>query len=505
VAAYPVRIDELLDAAGADAIEQHADKDGVDAIGLLTKAYLYKSIAVREGSEKEPLDETASGLRERSKALMQAKKEFTPHWTRVEVRLQSLKQALLADDVSEKDADEIVNTLLETYKGLVADGEEEKGLTTAELNMKLKALREINLYAVTRALEAAVRTEGAKRAAELRKLAAAAAAMIADDIDSADRERAMLAAISEHTEPGINRVLGEGCRVLRLYRANGKVTPAQATSLFVAAVFMGFDDLMDLALALGADIDGASEKDPLGRPACLVALQYGFKGKATEVLSAADVARRDAKGGGAVHYAVRSGDEKVLLPLLQRRLDAKRADADGTTPLMLAVMRGNATMARMLLAVSDIDAADASGCTALHHAAAGGIPEIVKSLAGAGASVKAKTAEGDTVLSLAVRSDSEELLKYLLDDLKVPADERAVSRCVIEGRLWPLKMLVAHGGQLTDKHLAAAVKCGQFDTVKWLVERGCDVNAVVVHSVVSETEETMPNIKEYLESQGYRD
>ena len=496
VAAYPARIDEMLDESGAAAVEQHAEKDGVASLGWSTKAYLYKKIATREGGEKEPLDKIADDLRTRTKDMM-PEEGFEPDWTLVEIRLQSLKQALLADDVDEREADGIVKTLLEAYQSLVA---EEKGLTTYELNRTLSALREESLYRVSNAIEAAVRTADAARAAELRKLAAAAAAMIAEEVDSADRERAMLAAISDRAEPGINRVLGEGCRVLRLYRLNGKVSPAQATSLFVAAVYMGFDDLMDLALALGADINGASEKDTLGRTAYLVALQYGFKGKAKELLAAADVSRRDANGCGAVHYAVRGGDAKTLLSLLQRGLDAKGAATDGTTPLILAVARGNGTMARMLVPLSDIDAADSTGWTALHHAAKGGALDIVKSLAGVGSATDRKTAEGDTVLSLAVQSNSEDLLKYLLDDLKLPVDERAVSRCVIEGWLWPLKMLVAHGGELTDKHLAAAVKCGHLETVKWLIERGCDVNADIVHAVGAGTGE----MAAYLHSQGYR-
>ncbi len=497
VAAYPAQIDEALDAAGEAAVAQDADEDGVAIVDRLAKLYFYRSIGQRVGDEKEPLDEVESALQGRTKKLMPAE-DAGPNWSVVRMRLQRLRQSLVSYDVSEEEADEIVEALLEAYQALfVAD----KGLTTLELNQQLAELRIAKLLQVQQATEAALRQAVAARAEELRKVAAALAAMIAEEVDSADRERAMLAAISDRAEAGINRILGEGCRVLRLYREGKPVSAAQATSLFVAAVYMGFDDMMELAMALGADVNGASEKDPQGRTAYLLALQYGFKGKAESMLASADIAKRDAAGQGAIHYAVRGGDAKVLLSLMKRGLDAKSAASDGTTPLMLAVARGNATMTRMLLATSDSDAADSKGYTALHYAAERGDLDIVRALAGVRASTDAKTAQGDTVLSLAVRSNSEELMAYLLDELKLPVDERSVSRCVIEGWLWPLKKLVAHGGELTDKHLAAAVKCGQFEMVKWLVARGYDVNSDDVHAVGGGTGE----IKEFLYSQGYRD
>jgi hypothetical protein len=505
VEAYPERIDELVDEAGEAAVEQHADEVGVAFVDRLAKAYFYKSIAKRDGTENNPLEEVASELKERAEALMPDEK-FIPDWKLTKIRLARLMDALLADDVGEEDAEDIVATLLEAYKALVA---EDKGLSTFELNMKLAALRLANLQRVASATEEALKKADGARVEELKKAWMAIAGMIAEEVDTADRERAMLAAISDRAEPGIRRVLGDGCRALRLYRTYGKLTSKQATGLFVAAVYMGFDDMMDLAMALGADINGASERDTLGRSAYLVALQFGFKGRAAELLAGADPKRRDAMGFGAVHYAVRGGDTKVLLSLLQKGLDARSAASDGTTPLMLAAIRRNGAMVQMLLGGSDVGATDAKGYTALHHAAEQGDLDIVKALVGVDAAMAGTTAAGDTVLSLAVRSNSEDLLEYLLDEVKLPTDERAVSRCVIEGWLWPLKMLVAHGGKVTDKHLAVAVKCGQFEMVKWLVEHGCDVNAEVVHAVApllrQSTGEKERDIWRYLLSQGYWD
>lgn len=434
--------------------------------------------------------------------------EETSDWTAVEARLALLRQAMLDDDVRENDADILTRTLRDGFKSLVP----RNGLTTAELNDRLATLRADSLRAVQEAVEKKMAAAAEEERRRLQALWSQLVEQLAAAVDLPARETAFAEAISDRTEPAINRMLGEGARVLRLYRANGTVTPEQATSLLVAALYMGFDDVENLAMGLGADINGTSEKDERGRTPFLLALEYGFKGQAASLLSGADQAKRDAQGYGAIHYAVRGNDALRLSELLLTRLDARQAAQDGTTPLMLAAKRDNSTMVRMLLSPSDIDAKDKDGYTAFLFAAERGNLDIAKLLVSAGTDVKAVTGQGADAVELAASANAEDLIVYLLEEAGLKVAERPVSWCVIHGKVLPLKTLVAHGGKLIDRHLAAAAKCDHLDMVKYLVGQGCDVNSSDVHAVYKEIRDkanqpgtSFREIADYLFSQGYRD
>jgi len=138
------------------------------------------------------------------------------------------------------------------------------------------------------------------------------------------------------------------------------------------------------------------------------------------------------------------------------------------------------------------------GC--LPYVVRGSLP-IVRSLVRNGADAKAADKDGVTALARAVEISSDPVIAFLLDDAKVPVDDRATDWCVINGNVLPLATLVAHGGKITDRHLAAAVKCGHGDMAKYLVSMGCDVNAGDVHGV---SDAASAEIREFLLANGYR-
>ncbi len=512
VAAYPAKIDDLIRESGVLAVEQHADEAGTDELTGKAKSALYALIAPRAGIEWTYKENTRALIARLAEihhldVPLQGFEE-NADWTSVEAKLSLLRQSMLDDDVMERDADTIVKTLLGGFKSLVP----RNGLTTAELNERLAALRADSLRAVQEAVAKRMAEAAADEHRRLQALWARLVEQLAAAVDLPARETAFAEAVSDRTEPAVNRMLGEGARALRLFRAHGTITPPQATSLLAAAVYMGFDDVENLAMGLGADIDGTNEKDERGRTPFLLALEYGFKGQAASLLAGADRAKRDAQGYGAIHYAVRGNDPLRLSELLLARLDARKAAKDGTTPLMLAAKRDNATMARMLLAPSDLDAKDKAGYTAFLFAAERGNLEIAKMLVSAGADAKAATGAGADAVELAASANAEDLIAYLLEEAGLQVGERPVSWCVIHGKVLPLKTLVAHGGKLIDRHLAAAAKCGHLDMVKYLVGQGCDVNSDDVHAVYKEVLENAKlsnpkfrEIADYLYSQGYRD
>ncbi len=230
---------------------------------------------------------------------------------------------------------------------------------------------------------------------------------------------------------------------------------------------------------------------------------------------------REARGYGAVHYAVRYADGATLLNALDLGLDARTAAKDGVTPLMLAAQLDNLPAVSALVPFSNVNALDGRGYSALLCAARIGSLPIVKALLSAGADIKAKSKDGDTALDLAVMLPAEDVIDYLLDEKRVAPTERAVLWCVTHGKVLPLTKLVAHGGAINDQHLALAVGSGHLDMVKYLVSLGCDVNAASVkNAIISPDSLTctgadairargvaaeIASILEYLYSQGYRE
>ena len=481
VQTYPEVVDTLLDQVSEEAVAQRCQKGGVEALVAATKLAVYGKTAFREGYEKT---------------------EFIPDWDNVSETLGKILNALVADDVPLPEAQSLVDNLLSGIQALFVDDETGENMTTAQLNDAIAALR-ADLHAeVNKALDtaiAAAKTDEAARLAALRKsFAKQALAMV----DPASRVAAFTGAIGSCADSGMNRILGDAARVLRLSEAGKAVSSDDANSLLAASIFMGFADTAKLALLLKADVNGASPKDDLRRTPLLLSLQFGSRGKIGPVLATADRTIRDANGYGAIHYAVRYADETTLQKLIELGLDAKTPASDGVTPLMVAADMGNEAFAQALVAMSDVNAADAQGRAALHFAAKTGSLPIVRILVRNGANAEAVTKEGDSVLDVAVALPSEGVIAFLLDDAKVKPDERAIDWCVINGKVIPLTTLVAHCGAVTDRHLAAAVKCGHYDMVKYLVALGCDVNANDVHGVFAGAS---AEIREFLLANGFRE
>ena len=427
-------------------------------------------------------------------------------------RIQELEAAKKAAEEAARIADEKeAAAKLATERALAAAEEaaKEAARIAEEARAAARAARRLAIekakLAARIAFEIAQEIARNAEVAMYRKLALENAARIAHEIDLDTRVNAFIDAISDHIEPDINRILGDGARVIRLYRTGAEIEKEDATSLFVAATYMGFDDVMRLALTLGADVNGYSPKDNLARPAILVALQYGPKGDVMEILSSvkAELSVCDSRKQGALHYGVRSANASTLLALLKKGLDAKASDSQGVTPLLLAADLGYSTILQMLAPLSDIEAKDKDGFTALLRAAEDGRTDLVRVLIARGAKIDAQTNKKDGVLELAAAANSPGLLVYLLDEKKIPPTERCTAQLVIAGNVPTLQQMVAHGAKLEDKHLAVAVKLGNLPMVKYLVSRGMDVNADCVKGVLSSAP-ARGDIKNFLYDQGYR-
>src|SRR5262249_54261180 len=122
----------------------------------------------------------------------------------------------------------------------------------------------------------------------------------------------------------------------------------------------------------------------------------------------ANVNARANNGVTPLLEAVVHGRQPVVQLLLERGADVDQADAQATTPLMVAAegngyMPNNAPMVATLLgAKAKIDLPDARGRSALHRAAGEGKEDALRLLLDKKANLNLKAGDGSTPLMAAV-------------------------------------------------------------------------------------------------------
>jgi ankyrin repeat protein len=233
-------------------------------------------------------------------------------------------------------------------------------------------------------------------------------------------------------------VTGDADSARRLLAAGARVndTAAVGATTLVMAAHAGFGPLVTLLLEHGADPNAAGA----GYTALHSAVLRGDPAMVKELLArGADVNVRLTKGTylkrfsrdvafdkfliGATPFtlAARAGDLNLMRTLAAAGADRTIRLADGRTPLIVAAqgettgMRarggGGPLERRVVDAVTllielgaDVNAADASGNTALHAAAARkpGFDAVIKLLAERGARLEAENQKGETPLALAL-------------------------------------------------------------------------------------------------------
>jgi ankyrin repeat protein len=168
---------------------------------------------------------------------------------------------------------------------------------------------------------------------------------------------------------------------------------------------------------------------------------------------AADPVARDTR----LIDAVKAGNSAAAVTLLQKKIDVKAAEADGTTALHYAVRNDDLTLVdRLIRAGADVKAATRYGVTPIALACENGSAPVVERLLKAGVSVNGTGRLGETPLHLCARTGNPAAVKVLLS--------HGATLDTIEN--WR--------GQ-TPLMWAAAE--GHADTMRMLIEAGADVNA----------------------------
>lgn len=195
---------------------------------------------------------------------------------------------------------------------------------------------------------------------------------------------------------------------------------------------------------------------------------------------------------------------------------------DGTTPLMQAIYERDtevAFIAELIAAGANISASNRYGVTPIFLAARRGETEVMRLLLNAGANPRSTNPESETVLMTAAKTGNAEILEMLLSGTEELTLFAAADPNAIEGwkgqtaLMWAaalghheaVNVLVAHGADL-DQHSAFiniatvdanhfqggfvysrlprgrmtalhfAVRQGQYDSVKTLIELGADID-----------------------------
>jgi ankyrin repeat protein len=146
--------------------------------------------------------------------------------------------------------------------------------------------------------------------------------------------------------------------------------------------------------------------------------------------------------------ASRLGQLDVVKVLLARKANPNRQSPQGDTALMLASLAGHLEVVKVLFASGA--RLDTGGWNALHYAAYGGSPEIVRFLVLRGADKNAVAPNWDTPLMLAVRNGRGDAAKALLEE----------------------KPDLGHRGKNGETALALAKARGEADLVRLLLAAG---------------------------------
>lgn len=181
-------------------------------------------------------------------------------------------------------------------------------------------------------------------------------------------------------------------------------------------------------------------------------------------------AAKTIHGRTMLHVAAARGNTEII------ELFTKR-DANGNTPLHLAIKENQATVVNHLLQECNVNAKNLRDERPIHYAALYNCQEFTKNLIDNGASVDVKDIDGKTPLDLALTKQNLEIVEILFEngatlsaiDLKYM---NSLEYAAINGNLEMVKLLMLKGLNKVDSSLRAAVTHSPLEVVKYLMDNG---------------------------------
>ncbi len=242
------------------------------------------------------------------------------------------------------------------------------------------------------------------------------------------------------------------------------------------------------------------------------ALHYAAKSGSFEIVRYlvwhdANVNEKDKESKTALHYAAERGSFEIVRYLVCRGANVNEKDKESRTALHYAAERGSSEIVLDLVCLcANVNEKDEESKTALHYAAECSSFEIVKYLVCHGANVSEKDKESKTALHYAAECGSSEIVKFLVEhgadadgkdernstvfyyaDLRDTLETDKEYNAVGNARNKAIKSVLHYAGEWLplemmgkdEKRNAApryAIGRGSLETLKYLGERGTDVN-----------------------------
>lgn len=219
---------------------------------------------------------------------------------------------------------------------------------------------------------------------------------------------------------------------------------------------------VEVLLEEGADVN---TKDYKQQTPLLIAANKGYTAIMKVLLkNGADPDVRDTDGFTPLSIAIRKGLTDAIEGLCRSR-HLNTEDSTGRTPLLYAVMTGNATVAKCLLDNgAAADNQSYQGRSALSFASQYGYEELVDILLRYSVDINGQDLNGRTALWWAAAYGRDEVLKLLLEkgaDVTIPSKsgDSVLSKAVSAGNIETTSLLLRHGSSvnLSDPELSSSL------------------------------------------------
>jgi ankyrin repeat protein/Tfp pilus assembly protein PilF len=216
-----------------------------------------------------------------------------------------------------------------------------------------------------------------------------------------------------------------------------------------------------------------------------------FQSVLKSINSGAFLDATDRVGNTALLYASFNNYTEIVKILLSKGADANIKNRQGTTSLVLFADNGNYEIVKLLLEADALpNIQDNLGWTPLMCAARHGHAKVISQLLHYRASVDSRNIDGSTALMYAVENGHEDAVHELLLASADPNTLNKSGSCALNlaaeySSEKIVEMLLNNGGDINLKNplnfnslMHFAAQSGQIPTMKILITKGIDINAV---------------------------
>ena len=280
---------------------------------------------------------------------------------------------------------------------------------------------------------------------------------------------ALILAIANDHKATVNLLLKAGASVLAVNNDDD--------SVLLMAVAINNNELVQRLLEdPGVRDQFLNQANNVGQTPLISAAKQG-NGPLVKILidAGADVNAKDNTGNTSFTYAIREGSAEIARILIDAGADVNAKNNVGYTALLYAAMNGYTKIVQLLLDKgADVNATKTDGSTPLLYAAKNGYTKIVQLLLDKGADVYAMV-DGFTASAYAESNGYTDIVKILkeAESLTTPK-RRAYTMMSTDG--YDTAEEVEYK---SDMALIGAAETGNVSLVKWILDEGADVNAMV--------------------------